>query len=32
MICYCFSALNWCKGKGEPAEQPHEQGTENNKA
>lgn len=25
MIFNCFGALNWCKGKGEPAEQPHEQ-------
>lgn len=25
MICNCFGPLNWCKGKGEPAEQPHEQ-------
>ncbi|XP_061344676.1 putative serine/threonine-protein kinase isoform X2 [Gastrolobium bilobum] len=25
MICNCFGALNCCKGKGEPAGQPHEQ-------
>lgn len=25
MICNCFGPLNWCKGKDEPAEQPHEQ-------
>ncbi|CAI8612856.1 unnamed protein product [Vicia faba] len=25
MICSCFGGLNWCKGKGEPAEQMLEQ-------
>lgn len=29
MFCNCFGALNSCKGKGEPAEQTLEQGTEN---
>jgi hypothetical protein len=29
MICNCFGVLNLCKGKGEPAEERHEQGKEN---
>lgn len=29
MIGNCFGALNCCEGRGDPAEQPHEQGTEN---
>ncbi|XP_004492426.1 cold-responsive protein kinase 1 isoform X2 [Cicer arietinum] len=24
MIFNCFGSLNWCKGKGQPVEQPHE--------
>ncbi|KAJ1437413.1 Serine/threonine-protein kinase, active site [Sesbania bispinosa] len=25
MISNCFGSLNWCKGRGDPADQPHEQ-------